>query len=250
MHALRRLGSSLLLFTLLAAVTVPALAQIPDKFTNLQVLPKDIGREELVGTMKNFTAALGVRCDFCHVGESKTSLEGFDFAADDKEKKVVARTMLKMVGDINGKYLPMTGRSHLEKVTCFTCHHGLEEPERLEAVLMRTIEKNGVEAATARYRELREQYYGRSAYDFGPESLESLAEELAQSKSDVNGALEIAKLNVEFNPSSARAYLGLGQLYSMTGDKDAAMASIQQALEIDPDNQWAKRMLERIRSSK
>jgi tetratricopeptide (TPR) repeat protein len=43
--------------------------QIPDKFTNLQVLPKDLGKRELLETMKNFTRALGVRCQFCHIGE-------------------------------------------------------------------------------------------------------------------------------------------------------------------------------------
>ncbi len=49
----------------LLAVVVPALwAQgkfPPDSFTNLKVLPKKIGREELIATMASFPPALGVR---------------------------------------------------------------------------------------------------------------------------------------------------------------------------------------------
>ena len=44
----------LALFTLLAT---SALAQVPDQYTNLKVLPKDIGKRELLGTMKSFARA-------------------------------------------------------------------------------------------------------------------------------------------------------------------------------------------------
>ena len=50
-----------------------------------------------------------------------------DYSLDDKETKKIAREMIKMVMDINGKYLPATGRTFtdLTRVTCETCHHGL-----------------------------------------------------------------------------------------------------------------------------
>ncbi len=47
-------------------------AQIPDKFENLQVLPKEISKPELMENMKSFALGLGVRCHFCHVGEGDT----------------------------------------------------------------------------------------------------------------------------------------------------------------------------------
>ena len=56
-------------------------AQIPDKFSNLKVLPKDISKGELIGNMKNAAIGLGVRCTFCHVGEGD-DLSTFDFASD------------------------------------------------------------------------------------------------------------------------------------------------------------------------
>ena len=53
---------------ILVAVGGPAAAQIPDEFTNLKVLPGDIGKRELVNTMRGFAGALGVRWTQCHPG--------------------------------------------------------------------------------------------------------------------------------------------------------------------------------------
>ena len=51
--------------------------------------------------MRNFTSALGVRCQFCHVGQEGQPLAPFDFASDQKRNKLVARQMLRMVAEIN-----------------------------------------------------------------------------------------------------------------------------------------------------
>ena len=45
----------------------PAAAQIPDEFSNVQILPKDIPKQQMVEIMRNFSMSLGVRCEFCHV---------------------------------------------------------------------------------------------------------------------------------------------------------------------------------------
>jgi len=79
---------------------------------NLKLLPAD---ENLIPTMRSFTAALGVKCDFCHV-------QG-DFASDEKHHKEIARHMISMAKDINGKF--PDGKTH---VTCYTCHRGATEP--------------------------------------------------------------------------------------------------------------------------
>ncbi|HVR69290.1 MAG TPA: hypothetical protein VMT87_00480, partial [Vicinamibacteria bacterium] len=82
---------------LAAAALLPTLAQaqIPDKFTNLQLLPKDATRAQVVETMRGFASALGVRCNHCHVGADPATLEGFDFAADTKQAKRVTRAMMR-----------------------------------------------------------------------------------------------------------------------------------------------------------
>ena len=45
-----------------------AAAQIPDAFKNLQFHPEDITKGQLISVMRNFSFALGVRCQYCHVG--------------------------------------------------------------------------------------------------------------------------------------------------------------------------------------
>src|SRR3954467_6116960 len=52
---------------------------------NLQILPKDIARPELLATMRGFTQALGVQCNYCHIAEGQGGRN--DFAADDKQLK-------------------------------------------------------------------------------------------------------------------------------------------------------------------
>jgi len=95
----------LLLSSVPPAAAQPGPAEAPK---NLQVLPKDTPRPEVVKVMFRFTTALGVRCDFCHVEAPAARPPGappFDFASDDKENKKKARVMMKMVAAINGDYL-------------------------------------------------------------------------------------------------------------------------------------------------
>lgn len=66
-------------------LSVSSSAQVPTEFKNLRLIPSDIESRELIDVMKNFTMALGVRCEFCYVGEAGASLSTFDFASDAKE---------------------------------------------------------------------------------------------------------------------------------------------------------------------
>jgi len=233
---------------LLALVALPATAQIPDEFTNLKVLPKDIGKRELVSIMREYSKALGQRCKFCHVGESPDSLEGYDFASDEPEHKRVTREMMKMVAEINGKLLPAAGKDDA-RVRCVTCHRGVDEPETLDHLLLEIVESKGVDEAAARYRSLRDEYYGTGSYDFSANTLNEVAETLAQERGDVDGAIAITRLNVEFNPDAARSHLMLGQLYAQKGDKAAAIASLERVLQLDPGNRWAERLLKQVRET-
>ncbi|MFB6455011.1 c-type cytochrome [Chitinophaga sp. Hz27] len=101
-----------------------SLPQQQEKPKNLKVLPKDISHEELIVVMRNFNSALGVRCNFCHA-PSKDDPKKMDFASDDNPHKEIARDMMRMTKRINKKFFkgaePMT-------VTCYTCHHGNQEP--------------------------------------------------------------------------------------------------------------------------
>jgi hypothetical protein len=88
-----------------AALTAPRLggqapagqrrSPIPDTFTNLQVLPKDISKQELVNIMKNFCFTMDQRCSYCHVATD--DLSSADFPADEKEPKKKARELLRLI---------------------------------------------------------------------------------------------------------------------------------------------------------
>jgi tetratricopeptide (TPR) repeat protein len=225
-----------------------AAAQIPDKFTNLRVLPKDIPRNQLVQTMRGFASALGVRCQHCHVGTVPEDLRTFDFASDDKERKKVARVMLRMTQEINTRLLPQTGRTPLLAVQCITCHHGLAKPEPLVDVLAAAVQKEGVEAALKKYGELREKYYGRDAYDFGAPSLNMLAERLAAEK-NLEGAIAVQEFNVKVNPDIATSYGLLANLYQQKGDRAAARAAIEKAIALEPGEAFYKRRLQELQAS-
>ncbi|MGH9456959.1 MAG: c-type cytochrome [Thermoanaerobaculia bacterium] len=103
------------------------------EFRNLQVLPDDISREELLATMRGFTRGLGVRCNHCHVVTATEPEVQHDFPNDAKETKRVARVMLQMVRQINGTWLErvalVRGDAEAPRVTCWTCHRGQPKPE-------------------------------------------------------------------------------------------------------------------------
>jgi hypothetical protein len=92
---------------------------------NLQVLPKDMPRQQLTTLMRSFTAALGVMCDHCHVGTMQ------ERAKDDNPKKAIARKMIQMTAAINNEHMKGVGEPAADgaaKVTCFTCHRGAIKP--------------------------------------------------------------------------------------------------------------------------
>jgi hypothetical protein len=123
---------------LVFAAFVPASTAIaqrtfpPKTFDNLQVLPKASTAAEIINTMKGFTGALGVRCQFCHVGQEGMPLEQFDFVADERPQKKAARAMIRLVMDFNKQLdsaLP-SATDMANRVTCFTCHRGSQTPLR------------------------------------------------------------------------------------------------------------------------
>src|SRR5262245_23019721 len=162
-------------FTLTAAallIAAGALAQTPSaapwKGENLQYFPKDITREQLIQRMREFSFGLGVRCQYCHPGGDGVSFEGVSFSSDDKPAKTKARTMLRMLDQINNVSLPqLTARAQPRvSVECSTCHRGVAVPRSLQTVLVETVDAEGAAAAVDRYRTLRKDaLLGR--YNFG-----------------------------------------------------------------------------------
>ncbi len=123
---------------------------IHTEFTNLEVLPQDITRQEIVSLMRSYVGAVGGgRCSYCHLVSDALDEPSEDFASDEKAAKRNARVMMEMVSRINSTTLPSLPdrRSPNVEVTCSTCHAGLIRPEAIADVMSTVLEDVGVDAA-------------------------------------------------------------------------------------------------------
>lgn len=243
---MRRLGlaaSRLGLFTVLLALSSALPAQIPDKFTNLQALPKEIPKSELVGIMRKYAGDLGVRCGFCHVGGDPNTLQGVNFASDDSEKKKTARLMIRMVQSINQDQLTKLGKKPSPQVSCITCHRRNSDPRTIDALLSDSIKKDGTEAAIAMYNKLKAENYGNGKYDFSDLPLNVVGESLLDS-GKIKEATAVLELDAELNPQSDWGRYLLGVAHATGGEKEKARADFQKVLELNPKNAMAKKRLE------
>jgi hypothetical protein len=207
---------------------------------NLRYFPQDITREALVQRMREFSFSLNVRCQYCHTGGDGVSLDGVDFASDDKPAKLKARAMLKMTDTINTSLLadiPSRAEPRVV-VNCATCHHGLALPKSLQTTLFEIVQKDGAAAAVARYKELRaDTTMGR--YNFGQWETMELARKLVEAK-NTSAAIAILEMTGEYYPKAADVDIYLGEAHLMRGEKDQALASFRTSLEKAPDNPRAK----------
>ena len=231
-----------------SAQTPAAPAQQPPAMSNLQVYPKDTPRAELVATMQGFVQALGVQqqggCGYCHMGTAPQ----FDFASDAKPTKNVARKMILMAREVTAKLPEVTGKpaSEVTRMRCATCHRGVAIPKLLPDVLTDTASKSGMPAAIQQYRDLRTKYYGGQRYDFSETALVAAATPLINANKP-DDAIALLQLNVEFYPRSSATYAALGQAYAKKSDTASAVKSYEKALELDPNNQIAKRQLDQLK---
>jgi tetratricopeptide (TPR) repeat protein len=233
------------LSTLLTASA--AYSQIPQTFENLQVLPKDIPRAELIQVMRGFASDLGVRCQYCHVvppGANANTLQGMDFKSDDKVEKKKAREMLKMVRTINNTLLTsVPARSNPPvNVQCYTCHRLSPVPKTLERVLTETLEKEGIDSTVARYRQLRERTLVQGRYNFADYVLNNFAQDLAAAGKPTE-AMRLLELNQEFYSQAGQIDFLIGEIHRTRGEKEQAIARYRKALEKTPDHQQAARRL-------
>src|SRR6185503_11877154 len=138
------------LFTLLAAAGCLA----------AQTRPVDI-----MPLMQEIVQGLGVQCEYCHSAPRGSG--------QPEPKKDIARQMIAMTRDVNARVQASTGKpaAQTAQVKCVTCHHGVPIPRQLSEILMQTLREKGVAAAAAQYRDLRDHFYGRAAYDFGEDTL-------------------------------------------------------------------------------
>jgi hypothetical protein len=226
-----RLLAPVLLLSLTAMV---AWAQIPDKFTNLKVLPKDVSKQDLMNTMRGFTNGLGVRCEYCHAS-STTNPNEPDFASDQKPEKTTARVMMQMTGLINTQELPKITTKHPDRVDvrCRTCHRGIPRPILIGDLLASAYKSGGLDSLKARYEGLRSHYYGSDSFNFSDRLLPQMSESLG-GRGNPALATALAEYNLHWFPQSGYAHLAMGQAEFASGDNAKGEAELKKALELDP----------------
>jgi len=110
-------------------------------------------------------------------------------------------------------------------------------------IVEQSIEKSGIEAALAKYREMKadtkEEYY------FDEASFNSLGYRL-MGQGKIKEAIEIFKLNIEAYPESWNVYDSLGEAYMNDGQKELAIKYYKKSLELNPQNENGKEMLKRL----
>ncbi len=233
---------------MLTWAAVPASAQQARPLENIQVLPADISRGDLIQQMRGFSFALGVRCEHCHES-SPDNPDELAFPLDGKEAKQQARFMLRMVRQLNEEILAQAPIRHASlTVRCVTCHRGLPTPKTLDVVLTEVIEADGIEAAVQHYRDLRRDAVLSGTYDFGEWSINELARVLSETDRTA-AAIAMLRMNAEFYPDSAAIDFQLGGLDRTRGERQDAIASYQQGLEKAPDNRRARQALEELQSA-
>jgi tetratricopeptide (TPR) repeat protein len=190
--------------------------------------------------MQAIAQGLGVGCQYCHVAARGSG--------DPEPKKDIARQMIAMTGGLNAKIQEITGKpaSEATGIQCVTCHRGVPIPKQLNELILQTLNESGAAAAVAQYRDLRNQFYGRQSYDFGEETLLTVAQQVTQRKPD--DAIALLKLNLEFYPKSSRGLSALAFAYTRKLDDASAIATLEKALELDPDNGVVKGQLEQLKS--
>src|SRR5580704_33713 len=188
--------------------------------------------------MNEVAQALGVRCEYCH-----SAARG---SGQPEPKKDIALAMMAMTRDLNAKVQEATGKPANEttRVDCVTCHRGVAIPQPLSVIILRTVVEKGGAAAVDQYRDLRKQYYARATYDFSEDALLDIAQRVVQGRPD--DALALLRMNLEFNPQSAKTYALIGFAYTRKVDDASAITNLEKSLELDPTNAVVRGQLEQL----
>jgi tetratricopeptide (TPR) repeat protein len=111
--------------------------------------------------------------------------------------------------------------------------------------LIRVIERSGVEKAVERYHKMKNQFRTIYRYNVSEQEINSLGYRLLRDDK-IDEAVAIFKLNVAEHPKSWNVYDSLGEAYMKHGEKELAIENYQKSLELNPNNENGKNMLEKL----
>lgn len=113
----------------------------------------------------------------------------------------------------------------------------------ISEAIIQTISERDIDAAIVLYLDLKKEY--PYYYDLG-EAVLNVAGYRLLGEEKYNEAIEIFKLNVENFPESANVYDSLGEAYMKNGNKELAVKNYRKSLNLNPGNNNAREMLQRL----
>jgi len=123
--------------------------------------------------------------------------------------------------------------------------YGLEpsKPKQsLALMLSKAIKEKGVKDAIAEISALKDK---KDGYRINEGEFNNLGYRLLQ-EGMIKEAIEVFRLNVEIFPDSFNVYDSLGEAFATAGDKENAIANYKKSIELNPENESGKKMLEKL----
>ncbi len=123
--------------------------------------------------------------------------------------------------------------------------YGLQPPapkKSLVKALYRLISEKGITEAVIEFNKLKDN---KTEYKLSENEMNNFGY-LLLSTEKVNDAIEVFKLNVEAFPESFNVYDSLGEAYMAAGDKENAILNYKKSIELNPNNEGGKKMLEKL----
>jgi FKBP-type peptidyl-prolyl cis-trans isomerase 2 len=105
-----------------------------------------------------------------------------------------------------------------------------------------TFEKN-IDEAIKRYYEVKENF--SDDYNLKENELNTLGYDLLQGKR-YDDAIKVFELNIKMFPNSANVYDSMGEGCMLKGSKELAILNYKKSLELNPNNENAKNMLQQL----
>ena len=118
----------------------------------------------------------------------------------------------------------------------------LMEPISIGHYLYDIILLQDIDSAIETYKRISESS-SKNSFVFNEDELNGLGYQMIR-ENKLEEAIKLFKLNVEEYPKSANAYDSLGEAYMKNGQSDLAIESYERSLELDPDNNNAREILE------
>jgi hypothetical protein len=111
-------------------------------------------------------------------------------------------------------------------------------------LLERVIKEQGIEVGINKYYELK-VHTPKDCY-FDESSFNILGYKLMNQKK-ISEAIAVFNLNMKTYPDSWNTYYSLAEAYMKNGSKKLAIINYQKSLELNPDNAYAKKLIEKLK---